>query len=142
MLCTAVTVWGWIEHSAACAACVPCKDYSALEQSRKLWLALVKASQVRGSAGIPGLRLSARISVNTLISLAQGKDEQQKHLAAEALLRKALSVSHCLFLLHFVNRSSPHWKAAASACTLFGGMFRCQPILLVQCVWTNVFELT
>ena len=92
------------ECNAACVASVQCRDCSALEQSRRPWLVLMKASQARGPAGIHELRLTARILGNTLSNIAKGKAEQHKDSEAEVLLREALSVSQCLSLLHVISR--------------------------------------
>ena len=65
----------------------------------------MNACKLRGSAATPGLRLSARFLVITLISIAEGKAAEQKDHEAEALLREALTVSHLNSMpVHAVDR--------------------------------------
>ena len=93
---------------------------------------------MRGPAGTPGLRLSARILIINLLSVTAGKAEEQMDNAAGALLREALTVSHCLPLLLSISKYLIY-KAAANAQTLSRGLHRCQPLLQ----WTQyVFEPT
>ncbi len=79
-----------------------CREFSALEESRQLWLAMMKACRVRGPAGAPGLYMCARSLAITLSSIADGKNEQQKCEEAEVLYREALLVLVVLvcLLLH------------------------------------------
>lgn len=70
-----------------------CREFSALEESRQLWLAMMKACRVRGPAGEPGLKMCARNLAITLTSIADGKTQQQKCGEAEVLYREALLVS-------------------------------------------------
>lgn len=65
-------------------------EFSALEESRQLWLAMMKACRVRGPAGEPGLHMTARRLAITLSSIAEGKTRQQKCEEAEVLFREAL----------------------------------------------------
>ena len=74
-----------------CHAC--CREFSALEESRQLWLAMMKACRVRGPAGEPGLHMTARRLAITLSSIAEGKTRQQKCEEAEVLFREALLVN-------------------------------------------------
>jgi len=82
-----------------------CREFSALEESRQLWIAMMKACRVRGPAGEPGLYMCARNLAVTLRCIADGKIRQQKHREAEALYREALLVSSfacfciCLFAI-------------------------------------------
>ncbi len=84
-----------------------CREFSALEESRQLWLAMMKACRVRGPAGEPGLYMCARSLAITLSSIAEGKFQQSKCGEAEILCREALLVilfacrCFCTFLLFF-----------------------------------------
>lgn len=61
-----------------------------MEEARQCWLAMMKASRLRGPAGDPGLGLVATMMLITLMSIAEGKASDP--VKAEGLLREALVV--------------------------------------------------
>lgn len=75
---------------------VQSREFSALEESRQCYLALIKACRLRGPAGEPGLRICASNLIITLISIAEGNARQQKTEEAETVFREALLVHCCL----------------------------------------------
>lgn len=96
-----------------------CRQFTALEESQQMWLAMMKACRLRGAAGHSGLRLCAGHLMLTLSNISEAKVHQHKIVEGENLMLQALVVCiHVLLLACLLNHE--HRRASDSGSDYMG----------------------